>query len=345
MIKHFLRQQIHRFPHKVPRTLCLLILPLQHRFHSRHLDHTPRIQQRISHITMIQQHERLIPIPFIHILIMDLHLTATKLGRNRPPQHDILPEQRSLPHLPRDHDPIHIPVPKSIRTHMLRRGRTQIPMHGKRCVRVQIRSSHITGTTGKKHAPHDTFLRLKPITVKPLPVHKPRLAEKIKIHPFIGHLHNIQALIRSHGKSQFPCLHLISTKACCCTLLKSHLSHICHLLHTSHFFHQISVHLPLPFLYSKNPRHPGTSALSCYVTVHCVSSSTLRDAQIWSIPLHIALAASGFCFASRSIPLRKTPPGTLAVNSTSVTPLLPIRKNISRPFPSPSSSYSALPWR
>ena len=33
------------------------------------------------------------------------------------------------------------------------------------------------------------------------------------------------------------------------------------------------------------------------VTVHSVSSNTLRDAQIWSILPHIALAASGFsCF-------------------------------------------------
>ena len=28
--------------------------------------------------------------------------------------------------------------------------------------------------------------------------------------------------------------------------------------------------------------------------VHCVPSNPLRDAQIWSILLHIALAASGF---------------------------------------------------
>ena len=30
------------------------------------------------------------------------------------------------------------------------------------------------------------------------------------------------------------------------------------------------------------------------ITVHCVPSNTLRDAQIWSILLHIALAVSGF---------------------------------------------------
>ena len=39
------------------------------------------------------------------------------------------------------------------------------------------------------------------------------------------------------------------------------------------------------------------SLLNNIVTVHAVSSKTLRDAQIWSILHHIALAASGFsCF-------------------------------------------------
>ena len=49
------------------------------------------------------------------------------------------------------------------------------------------------------------------------------------------------------------------------------------------------------------------SLLNNIVTVHSVSSNTLRDAQIWSILPHIALAASGFsCFRM------KTPPGTVA---------------------------------
>ena len=38
-------------------------------------------------------------------------------------------------------------------------------------------------------------------------------------------------------------------------------------------------------------------AAPCRVTVHSVSSNTLRDAQIWSILPHIVLAAWGFsCF-------------------------------------------------
>ena len=44
-----------------------------------------------------------------------------------------------------------------------------------------------------------------------------------------------------------------------------------------------------------------------HVTVHSVSSNTLRDAQIWSILPHIALAASGFHAFGM-----KTPPGTVA---------------------------------
>ena len=37
--------------------------------------------------------------------------------------------------------------------------------------------------------------------------------------------------------------------------------------------------------------------IPCIVTVHSVSGNTLRDAQIWGILPHIALAASGFsCF-------------------------------------------------
>ena len=43
------------------------------------------------------------------------------------------------------------------------------------------------------------------------------------------------------------------------------------------------------------PPHRMTGIyFSFIVTVHCVPSNTLRDAQIWSILLHIALAASGF---------------------------------------------------
>ena len=38
---------------------------------------------------------------------------------------------------------------------------------------------------------------------------------------------------------------------------------------------------------------PDTVCFSGNVTVHSVTGNTLRDAQIWSILPHIALAASG----------------------------------------------------